>query len=206
MTVSEGGGDQCDQHPGADHAHQDPLGGVAAVELVGCEREGGGEDGAQVAVDDLDRAQQPEHGGGAGAQPVRGCPPVAVGVAAAPQRAPYREVEQPGPHRNSETVRRGLGQLPLLAGVGAGAGGVARIGSLHRQPALVAAEGPVGRLEVVLAYGILGHDVVAGLPQGVSRLLHLGRMASPYNPEKGHGRSLEAVCRVLCAFVRPYGR
>ena len=189
VAVGQGHGGQSEQHAHPHYGQHVSLGGVAVAELVGCECEGLGEHRAQVAVHQLHGAQQAQHGGAAGVQPVGGCPPVAVGVPRSQQSAPDGEMEQPGPHGNGEPVGDGLGQFPRFVRAVALSIGAAGLRPLEGHLAFIVPEGSVLGLEAVVAHRSLGHDVVSRLPACSPFAFHLGRTSASHDPQDGHDRS-----------------
>ncbi len=98
------------EHDAASHDRaRDALGRVRRAELVGGERDGLGEQGVHVAVDDRRRGEQAQHRGGAAVEAVGRRPPRLEAVAPrcrwSLQRRPDGHEEEPGEPGDGEAER-----------------------------------------------------------------------------------------------------
>ena len=140
-AVGEHRHDERDENAEAHDAEHHTLGGVAPAELVDRERQCLGENGAEVAVDDLHRAQQTEHRGGMGGQPVGRRPPVAERLLPGLDRPANRPGEQPAPHRNRQAIGGRLHDIVVAVGAfGGGERATVRTERAVLEPPLVGAD------------------------------------------------------------------
>ena len=111
MGIGQGDHAQGDDYAEAYDGQCDPLGGGAPLELVAGEGDGLGDDGAQVAVDDLDAGQEAQDPGGPRIQTVRWRPPRHLPGS---HSATQREREQGSPDADGRPVLDGLHHPPSV--------------------------------------------------------------------------------------------